>query len=155
MGVTQSGSRAIVDRSFHELTPQDLHDIVRLRCDVFVVEQRCAYPELDGRDTEEGTRHVWIRGTDTDPVAAYARLLDDGEGIARVGRVVTAAAERGKGLAAQLVDYLVEGHQGSIVLDAQTYLVEWYESRGFARDGDNFVEDGIPHTPMRRDAEVS
>ena len=82
MQEAESGLK-IADRRFGELSARELHDIVRLRCDVFVVEQRCPYPELDGRDTEAGTRHVWITGNsdDADPIAAYARLLDDGGGM--------------------------------------------------------------------------
>ena len=151
MQEAESGLK-IADRRFGELSARELHDIVRLRCDVFVVEQRCPYPELDGRDTEAGTRHVWIAGNsdDADPIAAYARLLDDGGGTARIGRVVTAVKQRGEGLAAQLVDYLVASHDGDLVLDAQSYLLDWYVARGFVRNGYDFVEDGIAHTPMRR-----
>lgn len=149
MGATASESRAVIDRSFLELTAPELYEILRLRCDVFVVEQDCPYPELDGRDTEAGTRHVWIAGDANDPIAAYARRLDDDD-TARIGRVVTAASQRGQGLAGELVDHLVATHEGDIVLDAQTYLVDWYIARGFVRNGEDFVEDGIPHTPMRR-----
>ena len=72
----------ILDRPFAELTTRQFHDLVRLRVDVFVVEQECAYGELDGRDLEDGTRHVWIE-RDRE-VVSYLRVLDDG-GARRIG----------------------------------------------------------------------
>ena len=77
---------AIVDRSFAELTAGEFHDLVRLRVDVFVVEQACAYQELDGRDTEPATRHVWLN--DELGVSAYLRVLGDGD-TRRIGRAVS------------------------------------------------------------------
>ena len=76
----------ILDRRFTELTTREFHDIVRLRIDVFVVEQECPYGELDGRDTEDATRHVWIE--DDPGVLSYLRVLDDGD-ARRIGRVCT------------------------------------------------------------------
>lgn len=122
------------------------HDIVRLRCDVFVVEQACIYPELDGRDVEPGTLHHWI--ADDDSIVAYARSLVDVDAT-RIGRVVTAPAARGRGVAASLIDHLVAMLDGDLVLDAQSHLAGWYARFGFVVDGDEFVEDGIPHVPMR------
>ena len=137
----------VIERRFDELSARELHDIVKLRVDVFVVEQACAYPELDGRDNEAATLHLWVEGSDG-PLA-YVRVLDDGT-ARRLGRVVTAPAARGDGLAARLVDHAVEATVGPWVLDAQSHLAEWYGARGFAVDGPEFVEDGIPHVPMRR-----
>lgn len=137
-----------------DVDPLVAYALLRLRGDVFVVEQRCAYPDLDGRDTEPATEHRWV-AADDDPadVRAYLRVLDDPRGR-RIGRVVTAVASRGQGLAALLVDGVVadEGGRAALVLDAQSHLAGWYARRGFVRDGDDFVEDGIPHTPMRRPA---
>ncbi len=138
----------ILDRRFAKLSTQQLHDILRLRVDVFVVEQECPYPELDGRDTEDGTRHIWIE--DDLGVRAYVRVLDDGE-AQRIGRVVTRMDARSGGLAAALVHHVIETSDAPWVLDAQTYLVGWYLDHGFEVDGEEFVEDGIPHVPMRRD----
>ena len=137
----------IVDRRFVELTAAELHDLLRLRVDVFVVEQGCPYPELDGRDTEPGTRHVWI-ADDAGP-AAYLRLLDDGADR-RIGRVATRLDARGDGLAGALVDHVLAASNGPWVLDAQTRLERWYAARGFVVDGTGLVVDGIPHLPMRR-----
>jgi len=137
----------IVDRGFAELSGNEVHDILRLRVDVFVVEQNCAYAEIDGRDIEASTRHVWVGGADGP--AAYVRVLDDGA-ARRIGRVVTHPAARGEGLAARLVDHVVGSGEGPWVLDAQSHLEHWYVARGFVVDGAEFVEDGIPHVPMRR-----
>jgi ElaA protein len=140
----------VVSRRFDELTTLEFHDLVRLRTDVFVVEQACPYPELDGRDVEPGTEHHWIVDGGL-PVACYARTLHDAGGVVRIGRVVTAPAVRGRGLAAIMMRALVDRHgDAPLVLDAQSHLAEWYRSFGFAPAGDEFVEDGIPHVPMRR-----
>ena len=126
--------------------------ILRLRSDVFVVEQACAYPDLDGRDTEPTTQHRWLHeaGAPT-AVLAYLRVLSDPGGL-RVGRVVTAPPARGRGLAGALVEQVIGDHGVSrtVLLDAQSHLAGWYTRYGFVRAGADFVEDGIPHTPMAR-----
>ncbi len=137
----------VISAPLDELDVRTFHDIVRLRCDVFVVEQACVYPELDGRDVEAGTLHHFV--VDGDVVIAYARSLAEPDGSRRIGRVVTAPPARGRGLAAQLVGSLLESLDGVLVLDAQSHLAGWYERFGFAVAGDEFVEDGIPHVPMR------
>ena len=138
----------ICDRKFAKLSPDELHDIMKLRIDVFVVEQECAYAELDGRDTEPGTRHVWM--ADDVGVVAYVRVLNDDDAV-RIGRVATRADARSGGLAGALIEHVLDSTDGPWVLDAQSYLAGWYRKRGFRDDGDEFVEDGIPHIPMRRD----
>ena len=137
----------LISRSFAELSTRELHDVLRLRSDVFVVEQACVYPDVDGRDAEPGTVHHWIERDGT--IATYLRVLRD-DGSARIGRVVTAPAARGDGLAARLVADVAAGIEGELVLDAQTYLTDWYRRLGFETAGDEFVDDGIPHVPMRR-----
>ncbi len=79
----------IVEKRFAELTPTELYGLLKLRVDVFVVEQACPYPELDGRDTEPGTLHVWVPGEDGE-VLSCIRVLENGEDRA-IGRVATAA----------------------------------------------------------------
>jgi ElaA protein len=136
--------------SFRDLDTTTLYAILKLRSDVFVVEQNCVYADLDGRDTEPGTRHVWIaRGDD---IVAYLRILDDGD-AERVGRVVTAAGARGDGLAGRLMEeaLTVIGNRPS-VLSAQAYLVRFYAKYGYERTGPEYLEDGIPHVPMLREA---
>ncbi|NGM11670.1 GNAT family N-acetyltransferase [Verrucosispora sp. WMMA2044] len=135
--------------SFAELDTHTFHDLVRLRVDVFVVEQECAYPELDGRDVEPGTRHLWLT-RDGAPVA-YLRILADPGGVARIGRVVVAPTARGDGHAGRLMTAaLAEIGDRPCVLDAQSHLVDFYTRHGFTVSGPEYVEDGIPHTPMSR-----
>ena len=138
-----------VDKRFDELTTTELYAILRLRCDVFVVEQECAYHELDGRDTEPGTVHRWI-GEDAE-VLAYLRTLSEPDGDIRIGRVVTAPGARSSGLAARLVGHVHATTPGPWVLDAQSHLADWYRRLGYETCGAEFVEDGIPHIPMRRE----
>jgi ElaA protein len=140
---------AVHASSLADLDPATLYRILRLRMDVFVVEQACAYAELDGRDLEPTARQLWIADA-AGEIAATLRLLRDGNGEARIGRVATAASARGHGLAAELMRHALELVAGSpVVLDAQAHLLDWYARFGFVRDGDDYIEDGIPHVAMR------
>ena len=133
---------------FEELDGRTAYLLWQLREAVFVVEQKCAYLELDGRDLEPGTRHVWVAQEDA-PVG-YLRVLDDGD-QARIGRVLVARGHRGRGIADRLMrEALTAIGERPSRLDAQTYLARWYTRFGFRQDGAEFVEDGIPHVPMRR-----
>jgi predicted GNAT family N-acyltransferase len=134
---------------FAELTPFEVYGLCRLRVDVFVVEQECPYPELDGRDVEPSTVHVWFE--DDGAVLATIRVLDDGA-TRVIGRVSTAASARGQGLAARLMEEGIALCDGfPVTLGAQAHLEGWYERFGFRRSGETYVEDGIPHVPMRRE----
>lgn len=134
---------------FAELSVHELYALLRLRVDVFVVEQQCPYPDLDGRDTEPGTEHAWVE-VDGEVVAA-ARILRDADAAA-IGRVVTSADHRGHGYAARVVAAALDRIGGGRVrIGAQTYLEQWYERFGFTRCGDDYLEDGIPHLPMVRE----
>src|SRR3954449_705816 len=131
-----------------DLDPSTLYGILRLRVDVFVVEQACPYPELDGRDTEPATVHLWHEATDG-TVLSTIRVLENGEDRA-IGRVATAVSARGRGLSAQLIRRGIELCEGrTIDIGAQAYLEAWYERFGFVRSGPDYLEDGILHLPMR------
>ncbi|HEX4727011.1 MAG TPA: GNAT family N-acetyltransferase [Jatrophihabitans sp.] len=133
-----------------ELDPVTLYRILRLRVDVFVVEQACPYPELDGRDLEPGCRWIWAE-LDGHLVGTL-RLLSEEDGTVRIGRVATAASARSSGVAGRLVAFALEESAGrTVLLDAQSYLQGWYQRFGFSACGAEFVEDGIPHLPMRWD----
>lgn len=136
---------------FDELDLRTFHDLVRLRVDVFVVEQRAAYAELDGRDPEPGTEHWWT--ADGAGPTAYLRVLAEPDGSGRIGRVVTRPDARGTGLSGRLLDDVVADHGHRVlVLDAQTQVRDHYARRGFRESGDEYTdEDGIPHVPMRRE----
>lgn len=132
-----------------ELDARTLYALLELRVQVFVVEQECAYLELDGRDVEPDTLHLWAE-RDGD-VLAYLRLLGEPDGTVRLGRVCTKFGARGQGLSARLMDYAVRmAEDRRIVLAAQAHLESWYERFGFTRSGEPFTEDGIPHVPMAR-----
>jgi len=133
---------------FDDLDARTAYEIWRLRQDVFIIEQACPYPDLDGRDLEPGTRHVVLR--EDGALLGCARVLDDGE-VWRIGRVVLAAPARGRGLADVLMEATLEEVRGrDVVLDAQSPLAGWYERFGFTVTGPEFLDDGIPHLPMRR-----
>lgn len=134
--------------AFDELDARTAYLLWQLRGAVFVVEQDCPYLDLDGRDLEPGTRHVWMG--DDRPVG-YLRVLEDGDGCARIGRVVVAQGHRGQRVAERLMQAGLEvvGDR-PCVLDAQAYLAGWYARLGFEQTGPEFLDDGIPHVPMRR-----
>lgn len=135
-----------------ELDTATLYRLLKLRVDVFVVEQECAYPELDGRDLLPTTRHLWL--DDDGEVVATLRLLEeheDGVTSFRLGRVCAAEHARGRGYSARLLRAaLTETGSATVRLNAQSYLVDMYATFGFAPDGAEFLDDGIPHIPMRR-----
>jgi ElaA protein len=131
-----------------ELTAAQLHDILRLRAEVFVVEQKAAYLDVDGHDLRPDTRHLWFE--EDEGVTAYLRVLLDPDGVRRIGRVVTAVPARGAGLAARLMEAALT-IPGEYVLDAQTYVQGFYARYGFVAEGPEYIdEDGIPHIRMRR-----
>lgn len=132
-----------------ELGPAVLYGLLRLRVGVFVVEQRCPYPELDGRDLDPGTVHLWT-GSGEAPTACL-RLLTETDGGRRIGRVCTSGASRGRGLARSLVAAaLREVGAGPCVLDAQAHLAALYGGFGFVATGPGYDWDGVLHVPMRR-----
>jgi len=137
---------------FADLDTPTVYALIRLRVDVFVVEQECPYPELDGRDLEVDTRHVWI-ATHRGPPAAYLRVLADPDGSARIGRVCVARDQRGRGHAHRLMPAALDlvGDR-RCALDAQSYLVDFYLGYGFEPTGPEYLDDGIPHVPMARPA---
>ncbi|MGH8825217.1 MAG: GNAT family N-acetyltransferase [Jiangellaceae bacterium] len=138
--------------TFADLDARTLYELLRLRVDIFVVEQHCAYRELDGRDTEPDALHVWLADEQARPLG-YLRILSDPDRVARIGRVAVAEAARGAGLARRLMRTALD-HVGDrpCVLDAQAGLVGFYAGLGFVVNGPEYLEDGIPHVPMRRDA---
>jgi ElaA protein len=140
-------------RALAALTIDELYAILKLRQDVFIVEQKCAYADADGHD--DRASHLFA--VDGDEVVACARIFAPGvrRDEAVIGRVVTAARVRASGIGRELMRRAVaavEEQHGRVAiwLGAQKYLQRFYESFGFVRDGDDYLEDGIPHLPMRR-----
>jgi ElaA protein len=132
-----------------------LYDVLALRSAVFVVEQACAYQDIDGLDLAEGTVHVIGR---EGGISAYARVLapDDEHPTPRIGRVIVAPQARGRQLARPLMRNALEtcaAHWPGVAVElgAQAHLARLYGSLGFEAVSDPYDEDGIPHVWMRRD----
>lgn len=134
-----------------KLTSQEVHDIMRLRVDVFVVEQRCVYPEIDGRDPE--ALHIQAK----DPageLAGYARILPpQGDEPPHIGRVIVHPRWRGQHLGRHLMHHALAAvveQYGSrrSALAAQAYLVPFYSSFGYMPVSAEYMWDGIPHVDM-------
>ncbi len=141
--------------SFSELTTHQLYELLKLRVDIFVVEQTCPYPELDGKDLLDGVFH--LIGYDNDEIIASARLLpkEISYPSISIGRVVTKAEKRGSGLGHRLVEEALRQCQikwpnEAIEIGAQEHLSEFYRRYGFEKTSDMYLEDGIPHIDMKR-----
>ena len=141
---------------FSELTPSDLYSVVRLREEVFVVEQQCAYQDADGRDPQAWHLLGWSAG-DCRELVAYARIFEPGVRYAEssIGRVVTAPRVRGKGMgrvlmreALRRIDSLAPGQP--IRIAAQRRLEKFYLELGFRTVSAPYEEDGITHVDMLR-----
>ncbi|MEV4320272.1 GNAT family N-acetyltransferase [Actinocrispum sp. NPDC049592] len=133
-----------------ELSAVDLQTILRLRAEVFVVEQQSPYLDVDGRDLEPGTTHYLI---EDGALLAYARTLTEPDGERRIGRVVTAKDARGSGLGEKVMAAAVTDlGDARSVLEAQTYAQGFYARFGYVAEGEEYIEDGIPHITMRRAA---
>ena len=138
-------------KTFTELTPDELYAILRLRSEVFVVEQNCVFLDMDNKDQK--CHH--LMGWRDDTLVGYSRLL--GSGISYVessiGRIVTSPTARGLGVGRDLLDKSIEtlyrlyGKQ-PIRIGAQCYLTKFYESFGFVQKGEIYLEDGIEHIEM-------
>ncbi|MBU0971277.1 MAG: GNAT family N-acetyltransferase [Proteobacteria bacterium] len=143
-------------KKFSQLTAPKLYELLRLRVDVFVVEQACPYGELDGKDTHAHTLHVAMRLAD-DRLAAYLRILAPGISYTGVsfGRVVTAKAFRGRGLGHALIEKAIDLSRKNwpgipVQIGAQEYLSAFYQSHGFEPISPIYLEDNIPHIDMVR-----
>lgn len=137
---------------FEELTTKDLYEVLKLRVDVFVVEQNCPYPELDNLDQQ--SIHLLCR--EDGVIQSYARLVPAGAkyNLPSIGRVIVRKEARGRGLAKELlersIDYiLTEWKAPAIQLQGQVYLQEFYQSFGFQPVSESYDEDGIPHVDMK------
>jgi len=138
-----------------DLGKEQLYAILQLRTEVFVVEQKCPYQEVDGRDLEGDTCH--LMAWDGDRLVAYLRLLDpiSQGGDVVIGRVVIAEQARGQGLGHTLMEQALkqaERHwpETPIYLSAQAHLQGYYSRYGFVVAGEQYLEDNIPHIGMRR-----
>jgi ElaA protein len=140
-------------KRFDELTVHELYAILQLRNEVFAVEQNCVYTDLDNKDQQ-----CWhLMGMEDNKLLAYTRILPPGISYTdpSIGRVVTAASIRKKGIGRELMLRSIDacqklfGHT-SITLSAQLYLKDFYSSLGFTACGSVYQEDGIDHIQMTR-----
>lgn len=142
-------------KRFSELTVDELYEILRDRSQVFVVEQGCAYQDLDGKD--ERSIHIFIREEnqlkEDNMILAYLRVIipEVGRDTVSIGRVLTIKEARGHGLARKLMQKGIEVAKSlapTIEIEAQAYLKEFYESLGFKARSDVFQYEGRPHISM-------
>ena len=138
-------------KAFKELSLDEFHDIIQLREIVFVVEQDCPYLDVDGKDKD--ALHVF--GEYEGNIVATTRILKPGKSYDEVaiGRVVTSPTVRGMGIGKQLMEEsmkFAQVHFGKVPIriSAQTYLLKYYKSFGFAETGKEYLEDNIPHFEM-------
>ena len=134
---------------FSELTTEELYELLRIRSEVFVVEQNCVYQDMDGDD--QASVHLWL--TDQDRVVALCRVCPAGTHMTEVsiGRVIT--TERGKGYGKRIMLAGIEAAKEhfdatTIEIEAQEYAKRFYEQVGFRQSSDPFILDGIPHIKM-------
>jgi len=142
---------SIIIKTFEELTNQELYSILQLRSEIFVVEQNCAYQDLDGKDQTA----LHVLGIKNERIVAYTRIFKPGSyfEFASIGRVIVAKNERqhkyGYDIMKASVD-AIKNHfnQTKIKLSAQCYLKKFYNNLGFYEVGEEYLEDGIPHVSM-------
>ncbi|RZT58296.1 ElaA protein [Microcella alkaliphila] len=147
---------SIEQKTWSHISADEFFDIAMLRTVVFYLEQQIDEPELDDRDRDESTLHVWMR--DDRGVVSYLRVIEDehpdpAHGGARrlIGRVVTRPDARGRGLALRLVEHVIaQFGDEPLALHSQSYIQPLYARAGFDPIGDGYVEAGIPHVTMVR-----
>jgi len=141
----------IIVKPFDQLSLEELYQLLQLRSEVFIVEQDCAYQDVDGKDNVA----LHLMGYEGKILVAYARIFPPGSYFdkASVGRVVVKDTHRGKALGIQLMQAAMdtikkEYNTSEISLSAQTYLKKFYIDIGFQAVGEEYLEDGIPHILM-------
>lgn len=139
-------------RSFKDLSNDTLYKILQLRAAVFVVEQNCAYQDIDDKDRK--AIHLWAED-EAGNIQAYCRLLPEGISYNEpsIGRVLTSESSRGTGLGRLMMEKAIafithEWQSPTTRISAQLYLKVFYESLGFQQIGDSYLEDNIPHIEM-------
>lgn len=140
--------------AFAQLLPHQLYALLKLRQDVFVLEQDCLYPDLDDKD--QLAQHLLMSSAEQDQLSAYARILPPNTRFKEVsiGRVVVAQRDRDKGLGRDLMLWAIEEcarlyPAQTVRISAQAHLEPFYASLGFVTDSEPYEEDGIPHLEMR------
>lgn len=142
-------------KKFNELTVDELYYILKLRVDVFVVEQNCPYNEIDGNDIK--CYHVFYK--ENDKILSYLRIIPKGITFDElsIGRVAVSKNYRKLGLARKMLSFALcfikdNLKENTIKIAAQTYLTNFYESLGFHKISEPYLEDGIPHVNMIKES---
>ena len=152
-GPSGHGSSVIRHAALADIDPRTLYLLVKLRQDVFTMEQKATDADLDGRELDPTTTLLWLEdGASRDPVA-HLRVLRETDGTVRIGRVAVRADHRrggfGRRLMAGALELIREADPGAEVhIDAQAYLEQWYAAMGFVSVGGMFMEAGIEHVAM-------
>lgn len=143
--------------TFEQLTKEDLYDILKVRQQVFVVEQNCPYLDVDDLDQHSCHLLAYLNKNGETQLAGYLRIILPGRKYAEpaIGRLLTTGDVRGKGVGRELMDhaisYIEKEHPGNpIRISAQCYLTEFYTSLGFSMASEPYDEDGIQHVEMLR-----
>ena len=134
-------------KEWSELSTKEVENIFSLRSEVFIVEQDCVYQDIDGKDQK--AKHVL--GKKNNEIIAYARIFKPGDYFeeASFGRAVVKKPERGKGIGDELVINVIKNIPEPLIkISAQSYLKGFYGKHGFVAKGEEYLEDGIPHTAM-------
>jgi ElaA protein len=138
-------------KTFEALTKEELYAILRLRSEVFVVEQDCVYQDIDNKDFNA----LHLIGNVNEQLVAYTRIFDEGQYFDKssIGRVVVSPTARGKNFGKQIMEAsigAIKDYFGpkDIHISAQSYLLKFYQELGFSPIGEEYLEDGIPHTGM-------
>ena len=140
-------------KPFAELSGQEVYEILRLRSEVFIVEQICIYQDIDSKDQKA----IHVLGYSGNELAAYCRLFDAGSYFdeASIGRVIVAPKFRENKWGHDLMKVAIDGvkqyfDKNQITISAQMYLQKFYENHGFVKTSEMYLEDDIPHIQMKR-----
>lgn len=138
-------------KAFDQLNTSDLYEILRLRAEVFIVEQDCVYQDIDNKDQ----KGLHVIGYKNNKIIAYTRVFKPGDyfDTASIGRVLVVENERKYGYGHVLIKESIQAitsnfKTNTIYISAQTHLKNFYETHGFAQNSEEYLEDGIPHIGM-------
>jgi ElaA protein len=142
-------------KKYEDLNLDELHDLFALRSEIFVVEQNCVYQDIDDKDKDA----LHVLGKNENEIVAYARIFVRGESYSdftSIGRVLVKKKSRGKSLGHQLMAFCIKfletnNPKCSIKISAQTHLEKFYYMHGFRKQGESYLEDGIPHIEMLKE----
>lgn len=140
-------------KTFEELSLKELYTVLQLRSEIFVVEQNCVYQDLDGQDPK--SIHLLVRANqNSEELLAYCRIFmpESSSGEAKIGRVLVKEEHRTSGYGRKMMlsamKWINQHGVDKMRLEAQTYLIRFYSSLGFEAQGEEYLEDGIPHISM-------